>query len=289
MNHNWLADRTRLFDASGIRKVFDLGAKLKNPINLSIGQPDFDVPEAVRRAAIEAIENRKNGYALTQGMPVLREKLHDRVKKEYGHADRDLFVTSGTSGGLMLALMVLVNPGDEVIIFDPYFVMYDALVKVVGGKVVPIDTYPDFKIDLNRVADAITPRTKMILFNSPANPTGAVADEETVQGLGPTGGRAERGAFKRRNLPSILLRPAVRIAGQVQRANAGDRRIQQDLRHARLAIGIRPRAVGRDPRDDQVAAIQFRVRTASVSMGWRRGTGRGHERRDRSPTAASAT
>lgn len=183
MSSHWLADRTRLFDASGIRKVFDLGAKLKNPINLSIGQPDFDVPETVRRAAIDAIENRKNGYALTQGMPVLREKLLERVKKEYAHADRELFVTSGTSGGLMLALMVLLNPGDEVIVFDPYFVMYNALVKVAGGTPVMIDTYPDFKIDLNRVADAITPRTKMILFNSPANPTGVVADEQTVRGL----------------------------------------------------------------------------------------------------------
>ena len=180
---HWLADRTRLFDASGIRKVFDLGAKLKNPINLSIGQPDFEPPDEVRRAAIEAIQSGKNGYALTQGIPQLREKLHARIKQEYAHADRELFVTSGTSGGLMLALMVLINPGDEVIIFDPYFVMYDALVKVVGGKVVPIDTYPDFKIDLDRMANAITPRTKIILFNSPANPTGAVADEETVRGL----------------------------------------------------------------------------------------------------------
>jgi aspartate aminotransferase/aminotransferase len=183
MSTHWLADRTGLFDASGIRRVFDLGAKLKNPINLSIGQPDFEPPDEVRRAAIEAIQNRKNGYALTQGIPQLREKLHARIKQEYYHADRDLFVTSGTSGGLMLALMVLINPGDEVIVFDPYFVMYDALVKVVGGKVVPIDTYPDFKIDLNRVAETITPRTKMILFNSPANPTGAVADEEIVRGL----------------------------------------------------------------------------------------------------------
>ena len=180
---HWLADRTRLFDASGIRKVFDLGAKLKNPINLSIGQPDFEPPDEVRRAAIEAIQSGKNGYALTQGIPQLREKLHARIKQEYAHDDRELFVTSGTSGGLMLALMVLINPGDEVIIFDPYFVMYDALVKVVGGKVVPIDTYPDFKIDLDRMANAITPRTKIILFNSPANPTGAVADEETVRGL----------------------------------------------------------------------------------------------------------
>jgi aspartate aminotransferase/aminotransferase len=180
---SWLADRTRLFDSSGIRKVFDLAAKLKDPINLSIGQPDFDVPEPVRRAAIDAIESRKNGYALTQGMPVLREKLQTRIRQEYSHDDREVFVTSGTSGGLMLALNVLLNPGEEVIVFDPYFVMYDALSAVVGAKVVHLDTYPDFRIDLNRVADAITPRTKAIIFNSPANPTGIVASEDEVRGL----------------------------------------------------------------------------------------------------------
>jgi aspartate aminotransferase/aminotransferase len=183
MSTHWLADRTRLFDASGIRKVFDLGAKLSNPINLSIGQPDFDVPEPVRQAAIEAIQGRRNGYALSQGMPVLRDKLQAKVDAEYGHDDRELFVTSGTSGGLMLAMLVLLNPGDEAIVFDPYFVMYDALAAVAGAKVVYLDTYPDFRIDLNRVADAITPRTKMIVFNSPANPTGAVACEEEVRAL----------------------------------------------------------------------------------------------------------
>jgi aspartate/methionine/tyrosine aminotransferase len=183
MSSHWLADRTRLFDASGIRKVFDLGAKLKDPINLSIGQPDFDVPAPVRQAAVDAIQNRKNGYALTQGMPVLRDKLLAQVRQQYAHADRDLFVTSGTSGGLMLALLVLLNPGDEIIVFDPYFVMYDSLSAVVGGRVVYIDTYPDFRIDLDRVAQAITPRTKAIIFNSPANPTGVVAGEEEVRGL----------------------------------------------------------------------------------------------------------
>jgi aspartate aminotransferase/aminotransferase len=171
------------FDASGIRKVFDLGATLRDPINLSIGQPDFDVPEPVRRAAIDAIESRKNGYALSQGMPVLRDKLQARVRQQYDHADREVFVTSGTSGGLMLAMLVLLNPGDELIVFDPYFVMYDALAKVVGARVVYVDTYPDFRLDLNRVADAITPRTKMILFNSPANPTGTVAGEDDVRAL----------------------------------------------------------------------------------------------------------
>ena len=178
-----LADRTKAFDSSGIRKVFELAAKMQQPINLSIGQPDFDVPESVKAACIDAIQAGKNAYALTQGMPVLREKLQARVDAEYGHADRKAFVSSGTSGGLSLAMWSLVNPGDEVIIFDPYFVMYTALTQLVGGVPVIIDTYPDFRIDLNKVADAITPRTKMILLNSPANPTGVLASEDEIRGL----------------------------------------------------------------------------------------------------------
>jgi len=163
--------------------MFDLGAKLPDPINLSIGQPDFDVPEPVREAAIDAIRNRKNGYALTQGIPELREKLQARLDAAYGHDDREVFVTSGTSGGLMLATLVLLDPGDEVIVFDPYFVMYDSLAAVAGAKVVHIDTYPDFRIPLDRVAEAITPKTKLIIFNSPCNPTGVVAGREEVRGL----------------------------------------------------------------------------------------------------------
>ncbi len=183
MCEHWLADRTRAFDASGIRKVFDLGATMRNPINLSIGQPDFDVPEPVKRSAIEAIESGRNGYALSQGLPALREKLLARVRQQYGHDNRDLLVTSGTSGGLMLAMLALLNPGDEMIVFDPYFPMYTALAAVVGAKVVSVDAYPDFRINPDRVAKAVTPRTKIILLNSPANPTGAVAGEDEVRGL----------------------------------------------------------------------------------------------------------
>jgi aspartate aminotransferase/aminotransferase len=183
MSTNWIADRTKSFDSSGIRKVFDLAAKMKNPINLSIGQPDFDVPETVKTACIEAIQGGKNAYALTQGMPVLRDKLQQQIDAEYGHADRKVFVSSGTSGGLVLAMLALVNPGDEVIVFDPYFVMYTSLTQLVGGVPVLIDTYPDFRIDLNKVAAAITPRTKMILLNSPANPTGIVPSDEEIRGL----------------------------------------------------------------------------------------------------------
>jgi aspartate aminotransferase/aminotransferase len=181
--HPWIADRTRAFDSSGIRKVFDLAANLKDPINLSIGQPDFDVPAEVRAACIDAIQSGKNGYALTQGMPVLRDKLQAQIDDEYGHDDRKVFVTSGTSGGLVLAMLSLVNPGDEVIVFDPYFVMYAPLVNLVGGKAIIIDTYPDFQIDVDQVANAITDRTKLILLNSPSNPTGVVASEDSIRKL----------------------------------------------------------------------------------------------------------
>jgi aspartate aminotransferase/aminotransferase len=105
------------------------------------------------------------------------------VDAAYGHADRRLFVTSGTSGGLVLAMLTLVNRGDEVILFDPYFVMYEPLVKLVDAVPMVIDTYPKFQIDLDRVRSAISRRTKLILFNSPANPTGAVAGETEIRGL----------------------------------------------------------------------------------------------------------
>ncbi|MBM4088202.1 MAG: pyridoxal phosphate-dependent aminotransferase [Planctomycetes bacterium] len=183
MKCTWIADRTRAFDSSGIRKVFDLAQTMRSPINLSIGQPDYDVPEEVREACIKAIESGKNNYALSQGMPVLREKLQERIDRHYAHADRRVFVTSGTSGGLVLAVLSLVNPGDEVIIFDPYFVMYESLTRLVGGTPVFIPTYPDFRIPVDRVAAAISRRTKLIVVNSPANPTGATASLEEVRAL----------------------------------------------------------------------------------------------------------
>jgi aminotransferase len=183
MPHPWLADRTAKFDASGIRKVFDLAAKMKSPINLSIGQPDFPVPDAIKEAAIAAIRGDKNGYSVTQGISPLLERLQREIDRRYRHADRRVLVTSGTSGALVLAALTMVNPGDEVIVFDPYFVMYPALIGMVGGRCVTIDTYPDFRIDPQRVAAAITSRTKMILLNSPANPTGTVADAAEVRAL----------------------------------------------------------------------------------------------------------
>jgi aspartate aminotransferase/aminotransferase len=180
---SWISHRSHQFQSSGIRKVFELAAKLKDPVNLSIGQPDFDVPEPVQHACMQAIRQGKNAYSVTQGIAPLRERLQQQIDNALGHQDRQVFISSGTSGGLVLAMLSLVDPGDEVIIFDPYFVMYPSLVRMAGGVPVLIDTNPDFRIDLDKVAAAITPRTKLILFNSPANPTGVTPSEQETQGL----------------------------------------------------------------------------------------------------------
>src|SRR6516164_5327602 len=107
----WIAERMSGIEASGIRKVFDLGRSLKDPVNLSIGQPDFDVPEPVKAAAHAAIDRGDNGYTVTQGIPELRAKLQAEVQARYPRGDREVLVTSGTSGGLALALCATVNPG----------------------------------------------------------------------------------------------------------------------------------------------------------------------------------
>lgn len=183
MSERWIADRMHLIDASGIRKVFDLAANMKDPINFSIGQPHFDTPEPIKQALFQAVNSGKNAYSQTQGIAPLLQRLQADVDATFHHDDRKVFVTSGTSGGLMLALLTLVNPGDEVVVLDPYFVMYKHLTSVAGGKVVPVETYPDFRWDLDKIRAALTPRTKVILCNSPCNPTGYVASERELRGL----------------------------------------------------------------------------------------------------------
>src|SRR5262245_29069794 len=128
MHDHWIADRMRHIESSGIRKVFELARSLRDPVNLSIRQPEFDVPDPIKAAAHAAIDRGDNAYTVTQGIPELRGKIQADVAGRYPHQDREVFITSGTSGGLMLALCCTVNPGDEVIVFDPYFVMYPHLV-----------------------------------------------------------------------------------------------------------------------------------------------------------------
>jgi aminotransferase len=176
-----ISDRCRAINVSGIRRVFELGAKLRDPINLSIGQPDFPVPEPIKRATIRAIEEDRNGYTLTQGAPELVRAVALRLSADIGwDVSSDdpegllLMVTSGTSGALLLACMALLNPGDEAIVPDPYFVIYPAHCTLSGASTVFCDTYPDFRMTAERLEPLITERTKLVLLNSPGNPSGVV-------------------------------------------------------------------------------------------------------------------
>ena len=167
----------RMIDASGIRKVFDLAAQIADPINLSIGLPDFDVPDQVKQAAIAAIAGGFNRYTMTQGIPELRAAVHACLLREgrlRADADTDISISSGTSGGLMLVMLALVNPGDEVVFADPYFVMYKHIANLIGAKPVFVDTYPDFALTAARLEPRLTNKTKLVIVNSPNNPTGAV-------------------------------------------------------------------------------------------------------------------
>lgn len=178
-----LAERTNAIDASGIRKVFALAAKLEDPVNFSIGQPDFDVPEPLKQKAIEAIRTGQNHYSQTTGDETLLEKLTCKVKRETGWDNPSTIVTSGVSGGLLLSFMALLNPGDEVIIPDPYFVIYKHIINLLGGKCVYVDTYPDFGLHPEKIEQKITDKTKFVIVNSPCNPTGAVYSEDELKAL----------------------------------------------------------------------------------------------------------
>lgn len=178
-----LAERCGRIDSSGIRKVFNLASQMKNPCNLSIGQPDFDVPDDVKTAAIAAIHAGKNKYTLTAGTNELREKLL-RTYKERGVVQEDVIVTSGTSGGILLCFMATLNPGDEILIPDPYFVMYKHLANFIGAKPVFVDTYPDFHLRREALEAKLTPKTRALILNSPNNPTGTVYTEAELRMAG---------------------------------------------------------------------------------------------------------
>jgi len=165
---------------SGVRKIFDLANKIKDPINLSIGEPDFDIPDAIKEEGIRWIQAGFNKYTPSGGIPELREKVLHHLHQK-GIMCEDVIITPGVTGGLLLALMVTINPLDEIIIPDPYFVLYEYQMLLLGGRPVFFDTYPDFTLKEEALRSVITARTKIILINSPNNPTGMVNSREELE------------------------------------------------------------------------------------------------------------
>ena len=173
---------------SGIRQFFDVVSQMDDVISLGVGEPDFVTPWRVREAGIYALEHGYTTYTSNAGLPRLRElicaDLAARYSARYSWQDECL-ITTGVSEGLDLALRVLLNPGDEVIIPEPCYVAYEPCVAFAGGTPVRVPTSweNDFAVDPDVVAAAVTPRTKAVLIGSPANPTGAVQPPAALHGL----------------------------------------------------------------------------------------------------------
>ena len=155
-----------------------LEAEGRPMIHLQIGEPDFDTPAHVRDAAKRALDDGATHYAPFPGIPELRKAIADDVTRRKGFpADpSQVFVTVGGKGVMLYAILGLIDPGDEVIVPDPGYPIYESLTRFVGAKAVPIPIRMenDFRLDVEELARLITPRTRLLIINSPANPTGGV-------------------------------------------------------------------------------------------------------------------
>ncbi|MCL7411385.1 MAG: pyridoxal phosphate-dependent aminotransferase [Methanosarcinaceae archaeon] len=175
------AQRVLDIDISGIRKIFEAAGS--DAINLGLGQPDFETPSHIRQAAIDAINEGFTGYTFGSGIVELREALSHKFKEENGFdvSPDEVIVTSGASEALEIAIAALVNPGDEVLIANPGFVSYNALTKMMGGRVVSVPLGEDLTMRPEDVMERITPKTKVLIVNSPSNPTGGVQTRDDMK------------------------------------------------------------------------------------------------------------
>ena len=156
-------------------------------VNLGQGFPDFEPPQALREAIARAMAEGRNQYAPGIGLPTLREQIALKTERMYGRridAASEVTVTSGATEALFAAIAAVVRAGDEVIVFDPAYDSYEPAIELQGAKAVHIPlTVPSFGVDWQRVRDAVTPRTRMILINSPHNPSGAVLSAADLEEL----------------------------------------------------------------------------------------------------------
>jgi aspartate aminotransferase len=191
VNKNILSDRiTRLSESATLemtRKSRELKAQGKDIITLSIGEPDFDTPEEIKKAGIEAINNNITHYPPVPGFLELRQAIADKLKRdnELNYNASQIIVSNGAKQSLTNIFMVLLNTGDEVIIPSPYWVSYPEMIKMADGTPVFIDAgiETDFKVTPEQIESAITPKTKAFLFNSPSNPTGSVYTRAELKAL----------------------------------------------------------------------------------------------------------
>lgn len=178
-----LAEKVAMLKPSGIRMFFEIAATMKDVISLGIGEPDFDTPEPIIQAGVEALKRGETHYTSNHGLLVLRQAISDHLKRLYDvdyFAQSEIVVTVGVSEALYLVFAAILDPSDEVIIPTPCFVSYQAEVELAGGVPVEVATYVEdlFVPRIEDIEAAITPKTRAIFIGSPSNPTGAVYPRE---------------------------------------------------------------------------------------------------------------
>ena len=182
LNQRFLVPRS-----SAMAEVTEMAARYGDVINLSIGDPDIPTPRGIIQQVYEDALAGHTKYTDPRGYPELRQAIRDFYREEYGDQveDQEVFVTASGVVGMYLAMQVLLDPGDEVIIPDPYFTCYADQVQAAGGVPVFLPTQEEegFAIDLERLESLVTPRTKAVLINTPNNPTGACLSRKQLEQL----------------------------------------------------------------------------------------------------------
>lgn len=181
-----LSDKIKKIKPSGIRKFFDLAATVDDVISLGVGEPDFQTPWAVRKAAINTLEKKRIIYTANSGLAELRTEIAKYIKRknnvEY-NPDNEIVVTVGGSEAIDISIRALVNPGDEVLIVEPSFVCYAPIVELTGGIPVAINTRieDNFKLTPQLLKEKITDKTKLLILPFPNNPTGGIMTREDLE------------------------------------------------------------------------------------------------------------
>ncbi len=183
-----LSKKATAIKPSGIRKFFDVAATMKDCISLGVGEPDFKTPYSIRQAGIDSLEKGHTWYTSNQGMFELRRAVSDYLKRSINVSydpEQEVVITVGGSEAIDLAVRAVANPGDEILICEPCFVSYTAVVELTGATPIPLVTKveDDFKLTPAALKSAITERTKMIILAFPSNPTGAVMEREDLEAI----------------------------------------------------------------------------------------------------------
>jgi aminotransferase len=180
-------EKVEMIPVPGIRQFSNKLVDFPDAVNLTIGQPDFPTPEAVKKAGMKAIENNETGYSHNAGLIELRQAVSSFFKDKYGffyNPENEIVITNGASEAIDSAFRTILSPGDEVILPTPLYLGYEPIIELCGAKVVYLDTTDtEFQPSPERLESLITPKTKAILFNFPSNPTGVTIEKEQMDKL----------------------------------------------------------------------------------------------------------